>query len=489
MSAGFTIVNESSKSLARRGVYSFGAGSKVKNIQTPGFIMPTSRGVIAHMTPDHIENKTDLPGISLGSEDCKFDLAFAKIYYSDCNIGLEKLPDEPPLFKYPGPVRDLMSLPSDIPIFASIRRAAPAQLAKSNGDKYVSIMTSEGTRELSLPDYYRFISKVSPDAILAVADLPSFSLKSDHRPSSSPEDVSTGIIPKPGGNRTKKMIFRTERWMQNLLEYLAKHPLESKAEPAIFAPILPYVDLRSQESYIDYVQSLNDNGKISGLTLWSHFGNLSEREKDNTVANSPVTEEKQQSLWESVVSLLKERKLDQLIRYNNAAVKRPQDILDQISRNGSDLFSGDLVTKYTDAGIVLDFVFPPKKEAIANAGTKKAIGLDMWDDAYTTDMSPLGQDTPNVTGTHSRAYVHHLLDAHEMTALVLLQIHNLHAFRLFFEGIQRSLEAGTFEEDAANFKMVYEDPKKSLLAKTGEGQKSRAPKRARIIFGAQEEEQ
>lgn len=68
--AGFTVVKESSKSFARHGVYSFGSGSKAKSIETPSFIMPTSRGVIPHMTPDHIENKTDLSGITVGAEDC-----------------------------------------------------------------------------------------------------------------------------------------------------------------------------------------------------------------------------------------------------------------------------------------------------------------------------------------------------------------------------------------------------------------------------------
>lgn len=68
---GFTVVKESSKSLARRGVYSFGNGSNVKSIQTPAYIMPTSRGVVPHLTPDHIEGHTDFSGLFVAAEDCK----------------------------------------------------------------------------------------------------------------------------------------------------------------------------------------------------------------------------------------------------------------------------------------------------------------------------------------------------------------------------------------------------------------------------------
>lgn len=72
-SAQFSIIKESSKSLARRGLYTFKSGSVVKSIETPGFIMPTSRGVVSHLTPDSLEKrKSDISGLYVAAEDCKY---------------------------------------------------------------------------------------------------------------------------------------------------------------------------------------------------------------------------------------------------------------------------------------------------------------------------------------------------------------------------------------------------------------------------------
>lgn len=359
-----------------------------------------------------------------------------------------------------------MGLSSEIPLFISIRRSTPVQLVKSNGDKYVSIMTSEGTRELALPDYYKFVTKMSPNVVLAVPDLPT--LVAFQRPAGSKEssecivgeDLVNNVIPRPGGNRIKKMVFRTERWMENFFEYLSK---ENKETPAVFAPFLPYVDLRSQTLYLEYIQKLNENKKLAGLTFWSHFGNALERAKDEKEGTS-YSEDALKELWNNVNKTIKERKLNDLIRYNNATMETPHDILDQVLQNGSDMFNGDIISQFTDAGVVLDFVFPVASSETEEKG-EKAIGMNMWEDKYITDMSLLGEDTPNVTGTHNRAYIHHLLDAHEMTAWVLLQIHNSNVLRLFFEGIQRAVEAGNFEEEVSKFKAVYGEREDALLVK------------------------
>lgn len=348
---------------------------------------------------------------------------------------------------YPGSGRDLMCLSPKIPLFVSLRRANPVQITKSNGDKYVAIMTSEGTKELPINEFYRFVAKMNPDVILSLADIPTIEKTSDQ-----PADV----IPRPGGNRIKKMTLRTERWMENLIEYLSSSSSSSKT-PDLFAPVLPYVDLRTQTPYLEYLENLNKNGKLSGLSIWSKYGHTLVREKD---ANPD------QSLWKNTIDFLKEKKLDTLIRYNNSLMETPHDILDQILESGSDLFNGDLVDTFTDAGVVLDFVFPAPQDSSPESASPKPIGMNMWEDQYTEDMSTLGTDTPNVTGTHNKAYIHHLLNAHEMTAWVLLKIHNLNVLDLFFKGIQESLNKGTFEEDAETFKSVYGTRENALTVLT-----------------------
>lgn len=466
--------------------------------------------------------------------------------------GLEKLPEEPPLFKYHGVGRDLLIAPSDVPIFISVRRSIPVQISKSNGDKYVTIMTSEGTQEIPLREYYRFVEKMKPDVVFAIPDLPTFNLqqRQEHfvnknmgkkaiktaanfvpkdvvdkkdekehnqnldinetsnddknpRVRTKPfvrtaipkigEDLATGLIPKAGGNRVKKMVSRTTTWMKGLIDYYHDSSSNSKL-PALFAPMLPYVDLRTQGPYLDYIQNLHKSQEnIAGITLWSYFGNDTERVKEDSqdqVAND--------SLWKNVRDMLEERGLNKLIRYSNAPMETPQDILDMIMKSGADLFNGDLVAQYTDAGVVLDFVFPVDSGKCENAmaglslekkgiddkatSTITSIGMNMWDEKYSTDMSRLGNDTPNVTGTHNRAYIHHLLDAHEMTAWVILQMHNMHVFQLFFQGIRQVLEKSQhendtkngincFEEEVARFKAKYGDRLSALNVKEFQGKR------------------
>eukprot|EP00897_Mesotaenium_endlicherianum_P001342 jgi/Mesen1/1235/ME000129S00329 len=47
---------------------------------------------------------------------------------------------------------------------------------------------------------------------------------------------------------------------------------------------------------------------------------------------------------------------------------------------------------------------------------------------------------------HSRAYIHHLLNTHEMLAEVLLNIHNTHHYLQFFKEIRGAIAQGTFED-------------------------------------------
>lgn len=415
-----------------------------------------------------------------------------------------------------------MALPNEALFLVSLRRSIPVQLSKGNGDKYVSIMTSEGTQEVGLNEYLKFVEKMQPDLVLAVPDLPTFSLQQrqdhyvekhqkkaekipanytpekdstvesgktkdseDYNPrvrtkpfirTATPktgENLATGLVPRPGGNRIKKMVSRTEQWMKDLVGYYQNGPENSKT-PSFFAPMLPYVDLRTQNPYLEYVEKLHKSGaNIAGLTFWSYFGNELERVKDEGKEQAIP----EGNLWENVDKMLREKGLHELVRYSNAPMETPHDVLDMILKSGSDLFNGDLVTQYTDSGVVLDFRFPVESNHETDI-LKKPIGMNMWDSKFTTDMSALGEETPNVTGTHNRAYIHHLLDAHEMTAWVILQMHNLHVLKLFFEGIQNVLEKesqsgneGLFEQEVAKFRTKYGDRTAALLVKEYEGQK------------------
>jgi queuine tRNA-ribosyltransferase subunit QTRTD1 len=72
--------------------------------------------------------------------------------------------------------------------------------------------------------------------------------------------------------------------------------------------------------------------------------------------------------------------------------------------------------------------------------------LDMREFVHKSDSRPLVQGCRCVTcSDHSRAYVRHLLSTREITAVVLLQLHNLHHFLLFFDHIRASIREDRFQ--------------------------------------------
>jgi queuine tRNA-ribosyltransferase len=43
-----------------------------RELETPNFLAITSRGVVPHMTPDVVAGSTDIRGVHMALEDCKF---------------------------------------------------------------------------------------------------------------------------------------------------------------------------------------------------------------------------------------------------------------------------------------------------------------------------------------------------------------------------------------------------------------------------------
>eukprot|EP00568_Trieres_chinensis_P014782 CAMPEP_0183322526 /NCGR_PEP_ID=MMETSP0160_2-20130417/71882_1 /TAXON_ID=2839 ORGANISM="Odontella Sinensis, Strain Grunow 1884" /NCGR_SAMPLE_ID=MMETSP0160_2 /ASSEMBLY_ACC=CAM_ASM_000250 /LENGTH=161 /DNA_ID=CAMNT_0025489709 /DNA_START=1 /DNA_END=486 /DNA_ORIENTATION=- len=76
------------------------------------------------------------------------------------------------------------------------------------------------------------------------------------------------------------------------------------------------------------------------------------------------------------------------------------------------------------------------------------ISLD--DNAFTRDASPLVEGCSCLAcSNHTRAYIHHLINAHEILAEILLFIHNLHHLLKMFEQISHAAKVEntkTFQE-------------------------------------------
>jgi queuine tRNA-ribosyltransferase subunit QTRTD1 len=99
-----------------------------------------------------------------------------------------------------------------------------------------------------------------------------------------------------------------------------------------------------------------------------------------------------------------------------------ESVLEAIS-SGIDLFDSAYVSKMTDKGRALTFEFGGKEgEAANNHESKEPKSINLWDPSFADDFTPLkkGCKCYSCITPHSRGYIHHLLNAHEMLGLVLL---------------------------------------------------------------------
>lgn len=271
-----------------------------------------------------------------------------------------------------------------------------------------------GFRTLESTDYVEAVQKLRPDIVLGLGDVV--------------------VGQKAGPKRMEKMGDRTLAWIKELVAAIDDGEEEGAPKMALFAPILP-IEPEQQAYYLgDLKEELREH--LSGLFLYQASSILSIPEN-----------------------------LSHLPRLSISEPNSPHTLLYEISL-GTDLFTIPFISAATDAGIALDFAFPPPKQSAEVKGPRP-LGIDMWYPGHGVDLAALRDACRCYTCTnHHRAYVQHLLTAKEMLAWVLLQLHNHHVMDQFFEGVRRSLDEGCFDYNRTRFTKYYES---ELPAKTGQG--------------------
>jgi len=180
----------------------------------------------------------------------------------------------------------------------------------------------------------------------------------------------------------------------------------------------------------------------------------------------------------------------------------PHEILALIRDIGIDLFDAHWAQRAADLGVALDFAFPTP--AGVPGASPREIGHNFYDKRYSHDFSPFadalrscaaeeGDKRPSCTCMacapsrpsgeplklsrvdeatpmhapvpYTRAYVHHLLHTHEMSAHTLIALHNLAVLDAFFAGVRRVLseQPETFSQEITRFEQFY-DGKLGVLA-------------------------
>ena len=252
--------------------------------------------------------------------------------------------------------------------------------------------------------YLEAVRKLRPDIVVGIADV---------------ESRSSRLA--PGQKRKEKMGERTKAWVRALQEGLKQMNSGNESVPALWAPILP-IEAEMQREHLDSLEEA-DSGSIRGLVVY---------DAQSLLAIPPS--------------------LRELPRMSLTDPRTPQEVLTSISL-GIDLLTLPFVTTASDAGVAFSFSFP----APQSTTQRLPLGVDLWSTFQARDLSPLQKDcTCYACQKHHRAFIQHLLNAKEMLAWVLLQVHNHHVMDKFFQGVRASIQNGNFEKDVDDFERVYE---------------------------------
>ncbi|ROV87891.1 hypothetical protein VMCG_10289 [Cytospora schulzeri] len=372
-----------------------------QSIETPNFFAVTSRGVVPHLTPDTIARYGRFSGVYMAMEDM--------VEKSQKNI--TKVPAAQKTPAADGKrLHAFTALPSSYVTILGPRRSPAVKAPTGNNDKSIQIFTSNGFRALKNDDYTASIMSLKPDIAIALAD------------------IYHGSETTPQAKSLLRMCDRTEEWMTEVYRTVGHEELRS-SNTSIFAPTLP----APYPMQWQYLECLADEllDKLSGLAIYD---------------------------VDILPDLINHPSLTPLPRLSLDSPANPHEVLRQISL-GIDTFLLPFLNTVTDAGVALTFAFPATTTTAKGGTDPLPLGTDLTEPEHMTSVQPLVEGCTCYACTqHHRAYVHHLLNAREMLAWVLLQIHNHHVMAEFFAGARASLTAGDeqFEADCKTFFRTYE---------------------------------
>ncbi|KAL9616737.1 MAG: hypothetical protein Q9160_008425 [Pyrenula sp. 1 TL-2023] len=382
-------------------------------IQTPHYVATTSRGVVPHVTPDLVCKHSKISSVYVALEDF-LERSHQKkapiIAFSS--------------FEDKNDLREFIGLQDDVLVVCGPRRIPPVPCSAHSTNTAIPIITSAGFQQLELESYNEALQDLRPDIAVALADI-------DNND-------------RPGRKRIERSADRTHAWLRDTLAERGcangDHP---DTESALFASVLPFD--REQQSF--YITDLANDFRpsISGLVIST----------PSSAATIPPTC----------------RPLPRLCVYNPPT---PHAILDAIS-SGADLLTLPLVNSCSDAGQAFTFTFPspPSNPASEPFSVKLPLAIDLWSSTshYSTSLSPISSSCSCYTCTrHHLAFIHHLLNAKEMLAWTLLQLHNHAAINAFFTAIRTSIATDTFQRDVQIFAQAYET---EMPVKVGQGPRTR----------------
>ena len=400
------------------------------SVPTPIALTYTRRGEPAHLTPDNVD---ELP-----PEARSFHVSLA--HFLD-HLGPDHVGNHPG-----GGRRYFGSRPTCMLVTARDPLTFDQDAKPSNTDAHTFVASPTGTTKITTDDYARWIAAIQPDAFVALAD-------------ESP-CWEHGVAMK----KTKQATARTAKWLGELLEKTK----DLTTAPSVFASVQGGSDAGERRACsLDIVERFG--ASVSGYSV----GSLGAGETPGTHRRS--------LLHASIEPLPVDKP-----RYLAGLACGPLDVLDAIEA-GVDMVDASFCHQCTTQGYALTFPLKPpsstsddSEEETKGKGKRKRTALDekdagkdrdapyveedaarrlltggdafktnLWALAYRADKRPLLPGCQCLACTrYMRAYVHHLLQCHEMTAAVLLDVHNYYHFNRFMEAAREAIGGRTWKEFA-----------------------------------------
>lgn len=333
------------------------------------------------------------------------------------------------------------------------RRYPAAASHLGNGPRHVSIVTSTGFQKLTLDAYHAALDSLRPDIAIPMADLTydggtvlHTASASASKPSSSASTCAS--VPYPSAKRALRMASYSEDW----IDKVHGDKVAETTGAALFAPTLPV-------PYATQWQYLNRLAELAASSSDEAPGSDPLQQMKPTIAGLAVYDvDLMQDLHANYAE-----SLVPLPRLSLHPAVTPHHVLRQVGL-GIDLILLPAITDASEQGLAYTFSWAEAASLQREAGSEQLpLAIDLSDPVYKADLRPLLPGCTCATcATHHRAYLHHLLDAREMLAWTLLQLHNHHVMTELFAGIRKTLAAAVnggvaaFREVAQKFQTIYE---------------------------------
>ncbi|KAK7843145.1 uncharacterized protein LOC112006576 [Quercus suber] len=248
-------------------------------------------------------------------------------------------------------------------------------------------------------EYMELISSMRPNIWATLAD-----------------EVPTWVSDK----RNRTSVDRTVRWLDDCIAL-------SPAGGAVFGAIVGGSNVEERRRCAQEVAKRN----VSGYWIGG-FGLGESRDERPALLNT-------------ITDILPEEK-PRLI----CGLGLPEEVLQGVA-SGIDLFDSVYIYHLTLGGFALTFPFNGVDEnesnfQLSDIGSDRT-KINLRATVYRKDTSPIVEGCSCYTcQNHTKAYINHLLNVHEMLAQTLIEIHNTHHYLGFFRAIREAIKTGNFEQ-------------------------------------------